>query len=595
MSTSIGYRVGLTKPHTHLFEVVATVPACGDVVDLTFAVWTPGSYLVREYARHVQELHAATTTGAALPCERVDKRTVRVHAKNQPFTLAYKVYANELTVRTSHLDSSHGYFNGATLFFTVEALKGQPHTVTVDAPRGWNVHTALPKSGAAWVAKDFDELVDSPFEVSPATALTFTAAGVPHDVVLWGEPNLDEKKLLADLKTLVETEAKMFGGLPKDLPRYLFIIHAGDKGRGGLEHRNSTVLLFTRQGFQGRGWEDFLTLATHEYFHLWNVKRVRPKALVPFDYSKESHTRLLWAFEGGTSYYDNLLVRRAGLMSGSRYLTRFGETLTALHTTPGRKVLSVGDASLMAWVKHYRPDEHTQNSAISYYLKGEVVCSLLDLEIRRATNDQRSLDDLMRALVERYADSAGVPEDGVEKLASEIAGKDLSAFFERAIRSTEELDYSVLSHVGLEARFRVRESAGDKGGTPPRVKSGELAPKGYLGITTRGNAFVSGVLDGTPALEAGLCPDDELVALDGWKTDASQLLSRTEEKRPGEVVQLTVFRRDKLLTLPVTLGQKPADAVYLVRVDRPTDAQKAAFKSWLGVAFDDGVEARVGL
>ncbi|MGZ3459456.1 MAG: M61 family metallopeptidase, partial [Archangium sp.] len=300
----------------------------------------------------------------------------------------------------------------------------------------------------------------------------------------------------------------------------------------------------------------------------------------------ENYTALLWAFEGATSYYDNLFVLRAGLMGPSRYLTRLGETLSALHATPGRKAQTLAEASLVSWVKHYRPDEHSPNSAISYYLKGEVVTALLDLEIRRATNGARSLDDLMRLLWQRYGDESGVPEDGVEAAASEVAGKDLSAFFERAVRSTEELDYSVFSHVGLEVHFRPRESTNDKGGMPLRTK-GDGKPKGWLGVTTKGSATLATVLDGSPAQEAGLYVDDEFVALDGWRVDAAGLLSRSEDKSPGDSVRLTVFRRDKLVEVPVTLGQKPADAAWLARVDKPTDAQKAAYQAWLGAPWEE--------
>ena len=336
-----------------------------------------------------------------------------------------------------------------------------------------------------------------------------------------------------------------------------------------------------------RGWEDLLTLAAHEYFHLWNIKRVKPLALVPFDYSQENYTSLLWAFEGATSYYDNVFVLRAGLMSANRYLNRLGETLTTLHATPGRKTQTLAEASLVSWVKHYRPDEHSPNSAISYYLKGEVVAALLDLEIRRATENARSLDDLMRLLWQRYGDESGVPEDGVEAAATEVAGRDLSAFFDRAVRTTEELDYSVFSHVGLEVRFRPRESPSDKGGTPPPRVKGEPKPKGWLGVTTKGSGTIATVLEGSPAQEAGLYVEDDLVALDGWRVDAAGLMSRIDDKAPGDTVRLTVFRRDRLVEVPVTLGQKPADAVWLARVDKPTDAQKAAYQAWLGAPWEE--------
>ncbi|MBI3185902.1 MAG: M61 family metallopeptidase [Myxococcales bacterium] len=589
--SAVRYRVSMSRPHTHLFEVEALFPACSDVLTVALPVWTPGSYLVREYARHLQELTASTTDGEPLPCTRADKRSFSVAAGERPVRLRYRVYANELTVRTSHLDGSHGYFNGATLFLYAEALRGREHRVTVDAPEGWQTFCALERQGQELVAGDYDELVDSPFEVGPHSPLRFNAGGIPHEVVLWGEPPLDRDRLASDLSKVCEAEAALFGGLP--MRRYLFLVYFTDKGRGGLEHHCSTSLLFPRSTIASpKGWEDFLALAAHEYFHLWNVKRIRPKALVPLDYSTESYTSLLWAFEGITSYYDNLLVRRASLMSPSRYLTRLGESMSALQATPGRKAQSLSEASMVAWIKHYRPDENTPNSAISYYLKGEVVALLLDLTIRKATSNQKSLDDLMRLLWQRYGDGRGVPEDGVEAAAEEVTGEDLAPFFDRALRSTSELDCSIFAHVGLEARLRVRESANDKGGSPPRLKPAEIRPRGWLGILTRGSATVATVLDGSPAQEAGLYAEDEVVALDGYKVDGSALLSRCEERKPGETVRVTAFRRDRLIELPVCLGQKPADAVYLARVERPTDEQKAAYQAWLGAPFDEAGEQR---
>jgi len=591
MSHAVSYRVSMPKPHSHLFDVVADFPASTDEVTVCLPVWTPGSYLVREYSRHVQGFEALTADSQRLPFTRVDKRSFKIRTNAQPFRLRYQVYAHELTVRTSHLDGSHGYFNGATLFYYCEAMRKLEHRVEIEAPKGWNITCALEREGADFVADDYDELVDSPFEVGPHTPLQFIAAQVPHEVVIWGEPQLDEKKLLSDLQKIVELQAAFWGGLP--MKRYVFFVYATDKGRGGLEHRASTALLYPRSGLAtSKGWEDFLTLACHEYFHLWNVKRIIPKALVPFDYSQETYTQLLWAFEGGTSYYDNLLVRRAALMSPQRYLTRLGESLTSLHATPGRKQMCLGDASYLSWVKHYRPDENTVNTAISYYLKGEIACLLLDLTLRRLTKDAKSLDDVMRLMWKRWGDGSGVPEDGVEAAATEVAGQSLKHFFDRTVRSTEELDYSVLSHVGLEARFRVRESANDKGGSAPRARANDDKPKGFLGILPKGSNAIASVLDGSPAMEAGLYADDEIVALDGNKVDAPTLVTRCEEKRPGDRVKVTVFRRERLTEVPVTLAAKPADAVYLARIERPTEEQKASYRGWLGAHWDDGSDQR---
>ncbi|AGC44284.1 M61 family peptidase [Myxococcus stipitatus DSM 14675] len=586
MSHTVRYRVSLPRPHTHLVEVEVSFPGGAATLDARMPVWTPGSYLVREFARHVQDVSAVAPDGTPLLVRRMDKQTWRVHAGGQAVTLRYRVYANELTVRTSHVDGTHAYLNGASVFLYTDATRDAEHHVTVEAPAGWSTFCALDSRDGAFIAPDYDTLVDSPIEVGPHTPLTFTVAGVPHDIVVWGDSVADPERLCADFQRLCEVQARLFGGLP--MRRYLFLLYLTDKGRGGLEHQASTALLFPRAALAtNRGWEDLLTLAAHEYFHLWVVKRVKPRTLVPFDYTQENYTSLLWAFEGTTAYYDNLIVRRSGLMSAPRYLTRLGETLTTLQSTPGRRTQTLLDASMVSWVKHYRPDENSPNSAISYYLKGEVVSALLDLEIRRATRDDRGLDDVLRLLWSRHGDGTGVDEEGVEAAASEVAGTDLKAFFDRALRTTEELDYSVFSHVGLEASFRTRESPGDRGGTPPKGRTGEAKPRGWLGITLKGSATVASVLDGSPAQEAGLYAEDDVVALDGWKADGNALVSRCEDRKPGDTVRVTVFRRDKLLEVPVVLGTKPSEAVWLARVDKPTEAQKAAYQSWLGAPWDE--------
>lgn len=589
MTEPIRYTVRMTRPHSHRFEVTAHFPAADPSLVVTQPVWSPGSYLVREFSRHVQDVRAEDGEGRALPLTRIDKRSFRIETGGHAVQLSYSVYANELTVRTSHLDDSHGFFNGANLFLYDEARRSEPHHVRIEAPSGWRTFTALARHGEEWVAADYDELVDSPFEVGPHSPLTFEACGIPHEVVLWGDPAVDRERLLADMRRIVETEAALFGGLPGDLQRYVFLVYAPERGRGGLEHKASSALLSPRSSFTTpRGQEEFYYLVAHEYFHLWHIKRIRPRALLPYDYGQENQTRLLWCFEGTTAYYDMLLTRRAGIMPPSRYLMRLGETLTQLHATPGRRVQTLEEASFQAWVKHYRPDENSVNSAISYYLKGEVVSWLLDLTLRRATDNQRSLDDVMRLLWSRYGQGpgakAGVPEDAIEAVVNEVAGVDLKAFFDRALRSTEELEYEVLSHVGLEVRFRVRESPGDKGGTPARSR--EAKPRGWLGANVRPSGTVSSVLEDSPAMAAGLYVDDEVIALDGFKVDGGSLISRCEETDPGQTVRLTLFRRDRLRTVDVRLGEKPADGAYLVKTENPTEAQKAAWAAWIGAPWD---------
>ncbi len=583
MAAPVSYRVSCPEPHTHLVEVEAHFPAGFQTLDVSLPVWTPGSYLVREYARHVQQLVVCDLADAPVAFERLDKSTLRVTCSNKPFRLRYQVYANELTVRTSHLDSTHGAFNGATLFYYSEALRARQHRVFVTPPAGWRVTCALPSQGAEFLAENYDQLIDSPFELGTHDVVKFNAAGVPHEVVLWGGVQVDTDKLASDLTQVIETEAKLFGGLPHD--RYVFFIYGTDRARGGLEHKASTSLVYPRNGFSTtKGWDDFLSLAAHEYFHLWNIKRIKPKRLVPFQYQQENYTELLWFFEGGTSYYDNLMVHRAGLMPASRYLTRVGENISALHSTPGRQVQTLCDASFLAWIKHYRPDENTVNSAISYYVKGEVVCLLLDLHLRALTNDSKCLDDVMRLLWSRYRDESGVPEDGIERAVAEVAGRDMKAFFDDTIRSVKALDYSVLSHVGLRLMLRPKESATDKGGTPPRSKN-EKNP-GYLGIVPKGSNGILSVLSGSPAMRGLLSSDDEIVALDNVKCDAAALIARCEDKKPGNIINITVFRREQLQQVTVVLGEKPSEAAYVVPVENPTAQQRQSYAKWLAQPMD---------
>jgi predicted metalloprotease with PDZ domain len=310
------YRVSMGEPHSHLFEVEAMLDRPGPAPVLALPVWTPGSYLVREFARHLEGLAAFAVEGRVerrLLLERLDKHRFRVAAGDaQRILLRYRVYANELTVRTSHLDGRHGYFNGANLFLYAEGRERDACTLAVIPPPGWQVTTALDGGPHRFTARDYDELADSPVEVGTHELLSFTALGKRHDVALVGRGNVDAPRFAEDVRRVVETFGRLMGGLP--LERYLFIVHLADRQRGGLEHARSTTLGVHRMGFfPPEAYEETVALAAHEYFHLWNVKRLRPAALLPYDYAREQYTRLLWWFEGVTSYYDRLVLVRAGV------------------------------------------------------------------------------------------------------------------------------------------------------------------------------------------------------------------------------------------------------------------------------------------
>lgn len=600
LTLDMHYRVSMPEPHGHLFHVVLTVDRPADGLVLALPVWTPGSYLVREYVRHIEGLTAEDGSGHALEVERLDKRRFRVAARAAAqVTVRYRVFAHELTVRTCHLDGTHGYFNGAAVLLLAEGREREPHLLEVVPPPGWRVATALtPAEGGAdpfsasepqpderWIfaARDYDELVDSPVEVGRHELVRFEAAGKRHAIALWGRATggLELERLAREARRIVEHFAELMGGLP--YARYLFIVHLHPTLRGGLEHGASATLIVKRTGFFPKdAYGDTLALFAHEFFHVWNVKGLRPAAFVPYDYGREQYTRLLWWFEGTTSYYDELALVRAGLGEPKRYLKHLGEELTSLHRQPGEGKMSLEEASFTAWVKYYRPDENTVNSAISYYQKGELVALALDLALRRAGS---SLDALLRTLVERHA-ARGLPEDGVERAVAEKLGDGAArAFFDRHVRGTAPLELD-LGELGLVVKRRRSQGWDDKGGTPP--PPGEPGPvPGWLGIVLASGPklTVSCVREGSPAWRAGLYAEDELVAEGGFRLDRAALWDRLCERGPAGRLRLTVFRRDELVEVEVPLAEAPEDALWLEPLAAPTAAQRAAFEAWCGAPF----------
>jgi predicted metalloprotease with PDZ domain len=574
------YVLSLPAPQTHHLHVALELDRPGGDVELFLPVWTPGSYLVREFARHLEGVEAADEAGRPLPVTRLDKHRWRLEGGGAArATVRYRVYANELTVRTSHVDATHAFVSPAGVFLAARGREGQPHRVAVEAPAGWRVASALEGGPAEFTARDYDQLVDSPLEIGVHEVAAFEALGARHEVVVWGEGNLDLPRFTADVRRIVEAHGAFWGGLP--YRRYLFIVHLGAKGRGGLEHRDSTVLLLPRHAFGDQdGWDDALGLVSHEFFHLWNVKRLRPAALTPYRYDGEQYTRLLWWFEGATSYYEELTLVRAGLVSPARWLEGLGRRFTALSRTPGAGKLAVDQSSLVSWVKLYRPDENTGNSAVSYDLKGELVALALDLALRRAGH---SLDEVLRQLYARY-EQGGVPEDGVEAIVAELLGEGPArALFDRWVRGTGPLEPD-LALMGLALRRRTSRGPDDKGGKPARP---EERVAGWLGaeLASGPRLTVTSVREGSPAWLAGLTADDELLAEGGFRIDKGSLHERLKERGPGGTMRLTLFRRDELLEVEVRLAAPPEDAAWIEPVEAPSEAQRAAFQAWCGGPF----------
>lgn len=564
-------------PATHLVHVVLEVddPAHPTIVRLP--VWTPGSYMVREFARHVEDFRAYDSDGRAQPWRKDRKDTWIIDARpGWPLRVEFDVFAHDLTVRTSHLDVSHAFLNPANLLPYLPGRTGEPLGVTVEVLAGWSLETGLSRDdGAAdsFLARDYDELVDCPLHAGTDPIYPFEAGGVPHRVATWGRGNLNPEQLVGDVARIVEAAGALFGGLPYE--RYLFILLLTDGPRGGLEHRNSTAVMLPRFGFRpGKPYERALQLLCHEFFHIWNVKRIRSEVLGPFDYSEENYTRLLWAMEGITEYYTSLLLRRAGLLTPERYLEILGEQMSELADTPGRHLQSLEEASFDAWIKYYRPDEHSPNSSISYYLKGALASLLLDLEMRRRTNGARSLDDLMRLLWERYGNAArGIPEGGYQAAVEEVAGGNWEGFFDHAIRGRGDLDYGpALAAAGLDLDRHTDANS----------------PTVWLGLRTRtenGRTRIAHIMADGPAWDSGISAGDELLALDGYRIDESSLNDRLRDLQPGDTVTLSLFRRDELVHVPIMVAARPASRASLRKVKRPTVRQRTLYEGWMGAPW----------
>ena len=447
------YQVTPLDPNAHVFEVRCTVDD-PDPAGQRFRLptWIPGSYLIREFARQFVHVRAEAA-GRAIPIAKEAKDVWRAAPGEGPLTVVAKVYAFDLSVRTAYLDRTRAYFNGPSVFLSPEGRESAPCTVELIPPSGddfrdWRVATTLESDGAPphgfgrYRAANYDELIDHPVEMSDFALASFAAGGVRHEIAVTGRQQADLERLARDLARVCQWQIDLFGNAPQSRPpfdRYLFQITAVGDGYGGLEHRSSTSLVCRRDELPMRGrseiddgYLNLLGLASHEYFHSWNVKRIKPAAFMPYDLTREGYTRQLWAFEGATSYYDDLALVRSGVIDDARYLELLGRAITQVLRTPGRHVQSVGDSSFDAWIKFYRQDENSPNVVVSYYAKGSLVAAALDLTLRK--RGRATLDDVLRALWERYGRAGvGVPEGAIDAIVAEIAGDDMRDFFARFV------------------------------------------------------------------------------------------------------------------------------------------------------------------
>ena len=573
----IRYTLSFPAPQTHYVEITATVPTGRRPdVELMMPVWTPGSYLVREYARNVEAVTAAGPDGRPLDVDKSKKNHWRIATGGAAtITVKYRVYCREMSVRTNWVEADFALLNGAPTFITLADLTPRPHEIVINPAEGWKRSvTALPPMNGGehrYRAPDYDTVVDSPLVIGNPAVYDFEVDGKKHSLVNVGEGGVfDGARAARDLEAIVKEDRRLWGFLPYD--RYVFFNMITESG-GGLEHKNSTVLMTNRWSTRTRrayvGW---LELASHEYFHAWNVKRLRPAELGPFDYENENITRSLWIAEGFTDYYADLQVLRAGLQTRDEYLEDLSSTIELLQTTPGRLVQSAEMSSFDAWIKYYRPDENSNNTSVSYYTKGTVIAFLLDASIRKATNGAKSLDDVMRLAYEKFSGPRGYTPEQFRAVIEQVAGRNLQGFWESAVESTSELDYTeALDALGL--RFR-----------PAAQQPAERASRPWLGVTTRndnGRLVIAQVQRGSPADVAGLNVDDEILAIDEFRVRADRFENRLEQYKSGDKVSMLVARREQLVRVPTTFGAEPQRAWRLEVNPAATEVQRRLLDAWL--------------
>ena len=586
---AVDFHVSIPRPGAHQVEVeMAISPFAKPVraVDLAMPAWTPGSYFIRDFARNVGDLAVFGPRGEELAVEKTGKGRWRAAVPGTgsagPFTARYKVYANELSVRTSHVDATHAYGNGGSLFLYVDGRKDDRQSLRFTLPGGWKTSIALPAADGVFRARDYDELVDSPFECGTHRTVEFTVRGVPHVVALWGSGNEDPARLARDLARIVEAGASRFGSLPYE--RYLFVVHLADGARGGLEHRASQSVGISPWRFRPeKSYRSVLALFSHEYFHVWNVKRIRPEPLGPFDYDREVYTRDLWAMEGVTSYYEWLLLLDAGLVEPRHVFEEWAKEIREHRESPGARVQSAEEASFDAWIRLYRPDENSVNVSESYYRRGALIALALDLSIRKATNGAKSLDAVLVDLEARYgAKGIGYPEGEWERSVRGVTGFEPAAFFDRYVRGRETPPFEEL----LAAAGVVFGEEPTPAGEVEREEKARR--KSDLGLKTKsenGRLTVVEVYDGRPAREAGLDAGDEIVAVDGARADEAQVKRIERDVEAGTPVRVHYFRRSVLGESRLVLGP-PRPAPYQLREvpGAPEEARKL-YSGWIGRPF----------
>jgi predicted metalloprotease with PDZ domain len=574
--TKVSFEVSFKEPQAHYADVKMDLSGISKpYIDIKMPVWAPGSYLVREFSKNVEGFTAADAN-KKLRTEKIKKNTWRVYTGTaKSVQVKYSVYAFEVSVRTAFIDATHAFLSPTGIFMYPDKQLAMESTVKIIPFQGWSkVSTGLPAVAGqkfTYQAKNFDILFDSPIEVGNQDVFEFTAAGVKHEVAMYGGGNYNAERLKVDMAKVVEQATAVYGENPNK--NYTFIVHNFSRGGGGLEHLNSTVLGASREGYATeRGYNGFLNLVAHEYHHLWNVKRLRPVALGPFDYENENYTTNLWIAEGFTAYYENKFMLRAGFLSPDDFVATLVSAVASVENTPGAKVQSAAEASFDAWIKYYRPNENSNNTSVSYYSKGEVNGLLLDLEIANATKGVKSLDDVMKAMyLQCKTTGRGYTDAEFKATAEKISGISMNEFWSKYVNGTDPVDYQ--KYFGYAGVKVINQNADTK--TP------------YLGIATRkteGHILVAAVSRNSGAWVDGINVGDEVLSVDGITAEpAVEKMAGLLNKNVGDVITVKVKRDDLEKDIKVTLKANPNLKLAPSMDGSVTDTQRAVLKKWMGL------------
>lgn len=577
LNPSISFKLSFPEPQAHYVEVEMQISNLKDqeYIDLKMPVWAPGSYLVREYSKNIERLAVFSTTNESINASKISKNTWRIYNENEDIHVHYGVYAFESSVRTSFIDYSRAFLSPVGIFMYIDNGIALPATITITLPEHWNkISTGLPlqDNNNIYLADNFDILYDSPFEIGNQDTWQFEVDGILHECAMVGTADYDQHQLSQDITKIVQEENRIWGSNPNSY--YLIVTHNYQQAHGGLEHLNSTILAASRFAYgQPSSYKSYLSLVAHEYFHLWNVKRLRPKALGPFNYNEENYTTGLWIMEGITSYYDNLIIRRCGFYDEQEYLQQLVNDFNTVYNRPGYELQSAAQSSYDTWIKHYRPDENSHNVSISYYNKGAMHSVALDLKIIAETKGKFNLDDVLRKAYAHFylIENRGFEEDEFQQLAEQVTGVKLNEIFEAA-HSTTELDYNIyFNKVGYEL---------------VDLNYNNITPS--LGIKTvyqEGKTIVKSVDRNTGAWIGGLNVNDEIIAINDYRLEENSkvfdyIIAKTTI---GTNVSLLIARDGIILTLEIPILPSAKKAYHIQRKKDATAEERDLGNKWLSL------------